>query len=95
MPKISNALLQEIIEFAKQNPSFSLKDCCKKLDYSQSTVYNWYTKLKKGTWKSGYSKTDQEPLSEEIINNFINAFTFTDSAKKILKKISQPQLFKR
>ena len=95
MPKISNSLLKEVASLAQKNPSFSLKDCCKKLGYSQSTVYNWYTKLKKGTWKSGYSKTeDQEPLSEEVINNFINAFAFTDNSKKILKRLVSPNCLK-
>lgn len=88
MPKISNDLLKEISCFAQQNPSFSLKDCCIKLGYMQSTVYNWYTKLKKKTWNAGYSRTeDKQPLSEEVIDDFVNAFAFTDNSRKILKRL--------
>jgi len=95
MPKISNNLLNEITDLAKQNPSFSLKDCCLKLGYSQSTVYNWYTKLKKSIWQSGYSKTeDQQPLSQEVVDNFVHAFVFTDNSRKILKRLVSAKCLK-
>ena len=88
MAKISNKFLYDCAKITAENPSYSLKDCCKSLGYSESTSYGWYKKLKDGTWSEGYSKTeDQNPLSQDAISKFLNCFVFTENATKILKKL--------
>ncbi len=88
MEKISNKILESIIHFAESNLSYSLQDCCDKLNFKYSTVYNWQKNLKSKKWKHGYDKTqDEKPLSEKIINQFLGCFQFSKNSSKILKKL--------
>ena len=95
MQKISNKLLLSIIELASKDASFSLKDCCKKLAYKHTTLYNWHRNLESEKWGAGYSKTeDGEPLEKETIEKFLNCFVFSNHASKILKRLLNGQCLK-
>lgn len=88
MEKISNNLLLEIIKISSSNPSYSLKDCCIELSYTPTTVYNWYKSLKEGKWPKNYHKTeDGEDLTPQIVDDFINGFSFSQNSSKILKRL--------
>ena len=78
--------MYDCAKITAENPSYSLKDCCKSLGYSE--IHLWMVqKLKDGTWSEGYSKTKTNPLSQDAISNFLNCFVFTENATKILKKL--------
>jgi len=86
--KISNSLLVKITEVSASNPSYSLKDCCLKLDRKPATLYSWYRNLRSQKWGAGYSKTsDNLPLQSDVIDKFLDCFEFSSNAPKILKRL--------
>lgn len=86
--KISNKIIQSITDLSKSNPSLSIKDCCQKLGYKHTTIYNWHKNFKDKKWKAGYSKTeDGEPIDEVLVYDFIHCFSFSQNSAKILKKL--------
>lgn len=88
MQKISNNFLLKIIEIAKNNISLSVRECAEKIDFKATTLYNWHSNLKKGKWPKNYSKTeDKMALEEEIVNQFISCFAFSNSSSRILRRM--------
>jgi len=86
--KVSNQKLSSLCKCYKSDISRSLKDCCIKLNYKFDSVYSWQTKLRNETWTAGYSKTeDSIPLSQDIIDEFLESFVFSRNAVQILKKL--------
>lgn len=86
--KISNHLLADVIECSNQDISLSLMDCAEKLGLKGATLSTWHRNFKSGKWLHGYNKTeDDEPLKEEIVNDFKNSFAFSGSASRILRRL--------
>jgi len=86
--KISNDILRKAIQFNEKDISSSIKDFAESADLKASTLSAWHRKLKKGEWPPNYSKTaDGEPLEPELVEKFVNAFSFSGSSSRILKRL--------
>ena len=90
--KISNHILLKAIEFSEKDISLSLLDFADTIGIKGSTFSSWHRKLKSGNWPSNYSRTeDGEPLRPELVEKFSNAFLFSGSSPRILKKLVSPK----
>ena len=93
--KISNDLLVKIIEFGAANTGSSLPDCAKSLDLNGVTLSSWHRNFKTGKWPLDYAKTaDKQSLTPALATQFIEVFSFSGAANKILKRLVAPKCLK-
>lgn len=85
---ISNEILNKIINYSEQNPTYSLEVCCKQLNYNYSTAAKWYRNFRDKIWNAGYNNTaDGQEINQETIDKFLNSFIYSIKLNKILFKL--------
>lgn len=90
--KISNALLEKVVDFSSGDISASVMDCAKSLNLKGTTLASWQRNFKQGKWPLDYKRTaDGTPLNPDLTTQFVNAFSFGGHASKILKKLVTPK----